>query len=110
MLKGAKVYGVMDEVLDSASEVMSRADFKETVSKWLSSTAIHARRRAKEMNEAIEALEALSIKPIMCLGTKELFDEIAALGLNEAFQGQIPKSFHSVLGHIESRKKPDKAE
>lgn len=100
MVRGAEKYGIVDQVLDSASEVMSKASFKDTVSNWLASTAIHARRRAKEMEEAIETLENAGINPIMSMGTKEIFEEIADLGLDKDFRGQIPDSFYRILEKI----------
>jgi len=103
MLRGAEKYGVADQVLESASEVLSKASFKDTVGNWLASTAIHARRRAKEMEEAIETLETVGIQPIMSKSTKEIFEEIAGLGLDEVFQGETPDSFHKVLEKIKER-------
>lgn len=97
MLRGAEKYGVSDQILESASEAMSKASFKDTLSNWLASTAIHARRRAKEMEEAIETLEKAGIDPVMSIGTKKIFEEIASFQLDEIFKGQIPDSFHKVL-------------
>jgi 3-hydroxyisobutyrate dehydrogenase-like beta-hydroxyacid dehydrogenase len=109
MLRGAEKYGVADQVFESASETMAKASFKDTVGNWLASTAIHARRRAKEMDEAIETLEAAGVNPIMSVGIKEIFEEIASFGLDEIFEGQTPGSFHKVLEkiaeHIESKPK-----
>lgn len=104
MLRGAEKYGVSDQILESASEVMSKASFKDTLSNWLASTAIHARRRAKEMEEAIETLEKAGIDPVMSMGTKKIFEEIAGFGLDEIFQGQIPDSFHKMMEEIKKRK------
>jgi 3-hydroxyisobutyrate dehydrogenase-like beta-hydroxyacid dehydrogenase len=100
MIRGAEKYGIIDEVLESASEVMSKASFKDTVNNWLSSTAIHAERRAKEMEEAIETMEALGFHPVMSVGTKKIFEEIAGFDLDELFQGKIPDSFNKVLEKI----------
>lgn len=100
MIRGAEKYGVEYEVLESASEVMSRASFKDTVNNWLSSTAIHAKRRADEMDEAIETMEALGFDPVMSIGTKKVFEEIAGFRLDEVFQGRIPDSFDKVLKKI----------
>jgi 3-hydroxyisobutyrate dehydrogenase-like beta-hydroxyacid dehydrogenase len=100
MLRGAERYGVSDQILESASEVMSKASFKDTLNNWLASTAIHARRRAKEMEEAIETLENAGIDPVMSIGTKKIFEEIASFQLDEIFKGQIPDSFHEVLEKI----------
>ena len=108
MVRGAEKYGVVDQVLDSASEVMSRESFKKIMGDWLASTAIHARRRAKEMEEAIETLDKAGINPIMSIGTKEVFEEIAGLGLDEVFQGQIPDSFHRILEAIAKRASSDR--
>jgi 3-hydroxyisobutyrate dehydrogenase-like beta-hydroxyacid dehydrogenase len=103
MLRGAGRYGVTEQVLESASEVMSKASFKDTVNNWLASTAIHARRRAKEMEEAIETLENLGIEPVMSRAVKEVFEEIAEFGLDEIVQGQPPDSFHKVLEKVRTR-------
>jgi 3-hydroxyisobutyrate dehydrogenase-like beta-hydroxyacid dehydrogenase len=103
MVRGAEKYGVVDQVLDSASEVLSRASFKKTVDNWLASTAIHARRRAKEMEEAIETLDDAGIHPVMSIGTKKVFEEIAGFELDKVFQGQIPDSFYRVLETIANR-------
>jgi 3-hydroxyisobutyrate dehydrogenase-like beta-hydroxyacid dehydrogenase len=100
MLRGAEKYGVSDQILESASEVMSKAPFKDILSNWIASTAIHARRRAKEMEEAIETLEKAGIDPVMSTGTKKIFEEIAGFQLDEVFKGQIPDSFHKVLEKI----------
>lgn len=97
MLRGAQKYGIEDLILESSSEVMGKASFRDTVDAWISSTAIHARRRASEMQEAIDTLRNAGINPIMSTGTKQIFEEIAALGLEKVFQGQIPDSFHRVL-------------
>ena len=109
MLRGAEKYGVCDQILESASEVMSKASFKDILSNWIASTAIHARRRAKEMEEVIETLENSGIDPVMSIGTKKIFEEIASFQLDEIFKGQIPDSFHEVLEkigrHLSSRRK-----
>jgi 3-hydroxyisobutyrate dehydrogenase-like beta-hydroxyacid dehydrogenase len=100
MLRGAEKYGVSDQILESASEVMSKASFKDILSNWIASTAIHARRRAKEMEEAIETLEKAGIDPVMSTGTKKIFEEIAGFQLDKVFKGKIPDSFHKVLEKI----------
>ena len=108
MLRGAEKYGVSDQILESASEVMSKASFKDILSNWIASTAIHARRRAKEMEEAIATLEKAGIDPVMSTGTKKIFEEIAGFQLDETFKGQIPDSFHEVLekiGYLSSSRK-----
>jgi 3-hydroxyisobutyrate dehydrogenase-like beta-hydroxyacid dehydrogenase len=93
MLRGAQEYGIADEVFESASEAMSKASFKDTVGGWLASTFTHAKRRAGEMQEAAETLEALGIRPVMSQGTKEVFEEIARLKLDETLKGVIPDSY-----------------
>jgi len=97
MLRGAEKYGITDQILASCSEVMEKASFKDTIDAWISSTAIHARRRSKEMEEAIETLKEEGINPVMSMATKQVLEEIAELGLEKVYQGQIPDSFHRVL-------------
>lgn len=100
MLRGAEKYGITDRVFESASEAMSKASFKDTVGGWLASTFIHARRRAGEMQEAIEMLETLGIRPVMSAGTKEIFEEIAGLKLDETLIGNIPGSYDLIFGKL----------
>ena len=105
MLRGAEKYGIVDQILDSSSEVMGKASFRDTVDAWISSTAIHARRRAKEMEEAIETLRNAGVNPIMSTATKEILEEIADLGLEKVFEGEIPESFHAVLKKVTEYKR-----
>jgi 3-hydroxyisobutyrate dehydrogenase-like beta-hydroxyacid dehydrogenase len=100
MLRGAERYGIADQILESASETMGKESFKDTVNAWLTSTAIHGRRRAKEMEGAVETLREAGINPVMSLATKEVFEEIANAGLEQVFKGEIPDSFHKVLGKM----------
>jgi hypothetical protein len=90
--------------LDSSSEVMGKASFKDTIDAWISSTAIHARRRANEMEEVIETLRTAGVDPIMSMATKQVYEKIADLGLDKVFQGQIPESFHRVLEKVNEHK------
>lgn len=97
MLRGAEKYGIVEEILDSASEALSKASFKDTVSRWLASMAIHAGRRAGEMEEAMEVLEAEGIRPVMSEATRDIFKEIADLELDKSLDGKIPDSFYPLL-------------
>jgi len=101
---------VFEQVLDSASEVIARESLKGFIGDSITSTAIHAKRRAKEMEEAIETLDNVGINPVMSIGTKEIFEEIASLGLDEIFQGQVPDSFHKVLEIIAERISSDRGD
>ena len=91
MLKGAEKYGIAEDVFDSTSESMAKGSFKDIVGGWLASSAIHAKRRAGEMAEAIETLEAAGVRPVMASGAREIFEEIAELKLEEVFQGKVPR-------------------
>ena len=110
MLMGAEKYGIVDQILDSSSEVMGKASFRDTIDAWISSTAIHARRRANEMEEVIETLRTAGIDPIMSMATKQVYEKIADLGLDKAFQGQIPESFHRVLEKVNEHKSPPRGD
>ncbi len=104
MLRAAEEYAIGEEVLASASEVLAKAPFSQTVGNWVSSTAIHARRRSREMDEAVETLEDSGVDPIMTKAAKKVFEEIADYGLEGAFGGEIPESYRRVLEEIRNRK------
>jgi 3-hydroxyisobutyrate dehydrogenase-like beta-hydroxyacid dehydrogenase len=110
MLMGAEKYGIVDQILDSSSEVMGKASFRDVIDAWISSTAIHARRRANEMEEVVSTLRTAGIDPIMSIATKQVFEKIADLGLDKVFQGQIPDSFHRVLEIANEHKSPPRGD
>ena len=103
MIRGAQKYGVVEQVLESASEVIERESLKGFIGDSIASTAIHAKRRAMEMEEAIETLDNVGINPVMSRGTKGVFEEMAGFRLDDVFEGQVPDNFHKVLEIIGKR-------
>lgn len=101
MLAGARHFGVDQEVLASSVEVLDRESFMNTANKWVSSTAIHARRRALEMQEAIDTLAAKGLQAPMSIAAREVFTQVAQLGLEKTLTGEdAPVSSAAVLDHL----------
>lgn len=52
----------------------------------------------------IETLKMVRVDPVMSMGTKKIFEEVADFGLDEIFKGQTPESLRRVLKNINQRK------
>lgn len=69
--------------------------------RWVPQTAIHARRRAGEMEEVIETLNGLGITPMMAEATRNRLAWCADFNLKDQFGGELPESTQAVLDAIE---------
>lgn len=95
-LLAAQKYGLRDQTLEYIAETFTDP-FAKTADAWISSTAIHAKRRAGEMDEAIEALTDVGITPEMAQATKRIHERIAAKNLTQKFGGEWAPSYREVL-------------
>jgi 3-hydroxyisobutyrate dehydrogenase-like beta-hydroxyacid dehydrogenase len=91
MLLAARHYGLEEAVLASASKTMDRP-FMATIDTLLSAGAIHAKRRAEEVEMAADAVADAGIEPVMARATVARLRLVEQLGLKEHFGGVAPPS------------------
>lgn len=103
MVRAARRYGIEEEVLLSAGEMLGWPGYGQRMSDWIASTAVHAGRRAREMDEAIEAIADVGLDPQFAGATRRVFEGIAASGLGELFGETPPASYREVLDAVERR-------
>ncbi|MEE8350601.1 MAG: DUF1932 domain-containing protein [Rhodospirillales bacterium] len=97
---GADRYGVADRVLDSIADGYPGIDWNKTASYLIGRTAIHGERRAHEMEEVAETLQALGIEPMMAAATAKRLRWAVSKGLKKKFGDTAPQSFQEVLAVI----------
>lgn len=103
---GARHYGVDATVLASLDKTLSRA-FSDTVNALLTTTVIHAARRAEEAAMSAEALADAGIEPLVTRAVAERLEWVARLGLKERLGGLVPEKWPEAVAAIEDRCRPN---
>ncbi len=98
---GARRYGVEETVLASLGKTLARP-FADTVNGLLSTTVIHAARRAEEAAMSAEALVDVGLEPGMTRATAARLEWVAGLGLKEILGGVVPSSWQDAIVAIET--------
>ena len=68
-----------------------------------SSGAIHAKRRAEELEMSADAVQDVGIDPIMARAVAQRLRWKEALGLQEHFKGVVPPSYKEAIDAIEKK-------
>jgi 3-hydroxyisobutyrate dehydrogenase-like beta-hydroxyacid dehydrogenase len=95
----ARVYGLDEAVLASASKTLTRP-FMDTVHSLTPSGVIHAKRRAEEVEMAAEAVADAGIEPIMTRSTAARLRWKESLGLKDHFKGVVPQTHKLAIDAI----------
>ncbi len=106
MLLTARRYGVADRVLASASKTLARP-WMDTVHSLLPSGAIHAKRRAEELEMSAEAVRDAGIEPTMAEAIARRLRWKESLGLKDHFNGVVPETVEDTLNAIELKMAKD---
>ncbi len=100
-LIACKTWDVADAVMDSVTKSLDKQPFYPDYTDFLVTTdAIHAERRAHEMDMVIETMEAVGIEPKMTRATAAMIHWTAGLGLKEHFGGEVPPNWQMVVDEI----------
>ena len=92
MVLAARVYGLDEAVLASASKTLTRP-FMDTVHSLTPSGVIHAKRRSEEVEMAAEAVADAGIEPLMTRATAARLRWKESLGLKDYFKGVVPETY-----------------
>ncbi len=97
MLMATHHYQADDMILQSISETMDQAPFRETARMIFSKGIVSAERMAHEMDEVVETLEFFNLPSDMTKAVQEKLLWCSHLGLREKFGGDIPESLDQAL-------------
>jgi 3-hydroxyisobutyrate dehydrogenase-like beta-hydroxyacid dehydrogenase len=101
MILAARAYGMDEVVLQSAFKTLERTSWPEIVRTVVPSGAIHARRRAEELDMAAEAVAEAGVEPLMSRAGAARLRWKDNLGLKQHFKGLTPKTQQEVYEAIE---------
>jgi len=103
MLQGAVRYGVENYVMEDICKYMDSSSFLLIANNWLTTHAIHAKRRFMEMEQVVKTLREIGINPVMATATKKKLKASVDLKLEEFFKGREPEDYHQVIAAIEAK-------
>lgn len=78
-LQASEAYNVSNEVLSSLKETMDSHNFMDTLNRLVTGSAIHAERRAFELQNSINMLNEVGLNSNLTKAAKEKLDELAKL-------------------------------
>lgn len=107
MLLAARRVGVDDVILETFRGAGERAPFPELANRLVCGVAIHAERRADELESARDVLLDAGVEPVVASAAVARLRRLAALGLRSTFGGERPERLADVLAAIESRSPDD---
>ena len=100
-LMACKTWGVADVVMGTVTKSLDKQPFYPDYTDFLVTTdAIHAERRAKEMDMVIQTMLDVGVEPKMTRATADMIHWTANLGLKEHFGGEVPANWEIVLDEI----------
>jgi 3-hydroxyisobutyrate dehydrogenase-like beta-hydroxyacid dehydrogenase len=103
---GAERYGAAEKVFASVSASMPGIDWNQLAHYMIGRTALHAERRAHEMEEAARTLADLGIDPIMASATARRIQTCADLDLRAQLNGREPKDYREVVRAMSGDRPP----
>lgn len=101
MLVAANRYGVEDAVVDSVNGSGEGVPFPALAKRVMCALAVHAERRAGELESSAAVLEDVDVEPLVTRAGADRLRWLAELGLRDRFHGQRPDDLDEVLRAIE---------
>jgi 3-hydroxyisobutyrate dehydrogenase-like beta-hydroxyacid dehydrogenase len=103
MMLTAKRYGVEELVAASIGGPGEEVPFPALAERVLCSLAVHAGRRADELDATSQVVEGAGVDPALTRAGADTLRAISELGLAEMFDGERPGDAASVLAAIDER-------
>ena len=97
MLLAARRYGVETALVDSIRGSGEQVPFPELAERVMTALAIHAERRADELDASAAVLAEAGIDPLVAAAAAERLRRASRLGLRERFGGERPADIAAVL-------------
>jgi 3-hydroxyisobutyrate dehydrogenase-like beta-hydroxyacid dehydrogenase len=101
MMLAARRYGLESRVAQSIAGPGEQVPFTTLADRVLRSLAVHARRRAEELEASSDVVGEAGVEPRMSAAGAEVLRRVAELGLRERFAGERPEHGDEALAAIE---------
>ena len=102
-LLAARRSGLEERLLASIGGPGERVSFPELADRVLRSLAVHAGRRAAELDSSAEAVCEAGVEPLLTVAAAAVLRQVAAADLRDAFGGERPASGAEVLALLDAR-------
>jgi 3-hydroxyisobutyrate dehydrogenase-like beta-hydroxyacid dehydrogenase len=102
-LLAARRCGLEKEVIASIEGPGERVPFAELADRVLRSLAVHAERRADELDGSSEAVRAAGVDPLLASAAADVLRRVADTGVREALGGIRPQDGEKVLALLDER-------
>lgn len=102
-------FGADERVFASLGESFPGLDWGTLAGYMTSRVAMHGERRAREMDQAADMLEAIGIEPIMARAAARRQDWCARLGLGDSFSGDPPEDYREIVRAVLALTRSDRA-
>ncbi len=99
-LLAARRHSIDEYVVTSLSRIWSKP-FEQTVNNMLTTSVIHAERRAEEATMSADTLKSLGLDSMMSEATSQRLARTAQLGLKSQLGGEAPSDWREALRLIE---------
>lgn len=105
VLEAAHQLQVEELVIQSLQETMESQSFLQNMNQLVTGTAIHAERRAMELEGSIEMLESLQINSVMAKAARDKLKYVSEMNIKEQFQGERPEKWTDVINLVTACRK-----
>ena len=103
-MQAADAYDVTDEIIASIGKSMDGIPFAQHLDRLVIGSALHAKRRAAEMQGSIAMLEEEKLSSEMTTATKHRLEDLIPYNFAEKYVGGKPKSFSEIIEAIRPEK------
>lgn len=100
MLQAADAYQVADEVIQSIGKSMDGIAFEEHLNRLVIGTAIHAKRRGKELEGSKQMLEECGVDDSMTCASKKKHELLAQMDFPSKYLLKSPQGWQEILSDM----------
>lgn len=104
MLEGAEANDVSDQVIRSIGKSLDGISFEDHLNRFITGTAIHAHRRAAELEGSIKMLEESGLCSDMTAAAQKRHAMLEQYGFAERFINCKPKGWEEILDIINNKR------
>jgi 3-hydroxyisobutyrate dehydrogenase-like beta-hydroxyacid dehydrogenase len=97
LLEAGSILKIDHLVLKTIVDFMNAASLETMINRLVTSSAIHAERRAHEMEAVVELLESVNVEPTMAKAIHERLNWLESKKLKQKFGGKSPASWQDVV-------------
>jgi 3-hydroxyisobutyrate dehydrogenase-like beta-hydroxyacid dehydrogenase len=97
MLVAAEKYNMLEPLMDAVVEHMDKSSFLNIAQTWITTNAVHAKRRAEEMDHVIQTLKDINVQPIMSTAARDRLQKCARINLFEHVRPEHLSDYRSVI-------------